>query len=255
MTANHDPVEVHDEREWCVVVGATGAMGAVFTDLLADRGFRVLAVSRNPVPHAHPRVVPLQADIGDDAAVGAIASRLDAPVRMAVFAAGLPVIGSSETIAPSDLGRAADIKAGGMLRLVHAVRDRLQPGSRIVAIAGSLGVEPGPLDAAPGTANAALLNLMRQLSLVYGERGVTVHTIAPGPVDTPRLQNFVATEAAETGTDPDEIWQRYRSHASLGRLPRLDEIGWLVEMLLAPQADILHGAVIAADCGVRRGIL
>lgn len=241
--------------EWCVVVGATGAMGSVFTDLLAARGFQVAAISRSGGEHPSPRVLAVDADIADDLSITAIASRIDGPVKMAIFAAGLPVLGSSETIDPSDLGRAANIKVGGMLRLVHAVRDRLHAGSRIVAIAGSLGIEPGPLDAAPGTVNAALLNLMRQLSFTYGERGVTVHTIAPGPVDTPRLRDFVATEAEETGRDPEDIWERYRSRSSLGRLPRLDELGWLVEMLLSPQADILHGAVLAADCGVRRGIL
>lgn len=251
-----DPsVEYVQDDEWCVVVGATGAMGTVFTNRLAARGYGVLAVSRTALAHAHPRVVPLAADIADDSSIDAIAARLDGPVRMAVFAAGLPIAGSSETMAPDDLGRAANTKVGGMLRLVRGVRARLVAGSRIVAIAGSLGVEPGPLDAVPGTANAALLNLMRQLSLTYGPHGVTVHTIAPGPVDTPRLQSFVETEAAETDREPAEIWERYLSRTSLGRLPRLDELGWLVETLLSPQADVLHGAVLAADAGVRRGIL
>ena len=61
------------------------------------------------------------------------------------------------------------------------LRDLLGPGSRFMAVAGSLGFEPGPHDAAPGTANAALVNLMRQISRLLGPRGVVVHTIAPGP--------------------------------------------------------------------------
>lgn len=247
------------EPDLCVVVGATGAMGTEFTRRLTRRGLRVVAVARNAdaleeLAAAVPGAIPCRADIADDSAVDAVAAQVDSPVRMALFAAGLPVAGSADTIVPADLAAGANIKVGGVVRLLHAVRDHLVPGSRFVTIAGSLGLEPGPLDAMPGTVNAAVFNLMRQLSALYGPKGVTTHTIAPGPVDTPRLRDFVATEAAETGRDPEEIWDRYRAKTSLGRLPTLDEIGWVVEILLAPQADALHGCVLAADAGVRHGI-
>ncbi|GCE37395.1 SDR family oxidoreductase [Rhodococcus sp. USK10] len=243
----------------CVVVGATGAMGTEITLRLARRGLRVLAVARNPddlekLAAADERIIPCTADIADDSAIDAISGLVDSPVRMALFAAGLPVRGSADTIAPGDFAVGANIKVGGLVRLLHAVRDHLVDGSRLVTIAGSLGLEPGPLDAAPGTVNAAVFNLMRQLSALYGPRGVTTHTIAPGPVDTPRLRAFVETESAETGLDPEQIWDRYRAKTTLGRLPTLHEIGWIVETLLAPEAAALHGSVINVDAGTRHGI-
>ncbi len=245
--------------ETCVVVGATGAMGSVITHRLVGRGYRVVAVGRSPedlekLSTTSELITACPADIGSDDAVDAIRDYLDGPVRMAVFAAGLPVKGSADNIEPAALATAANIKVAGPVRLLHAVRDHLVEGSRFVAIAGSLGLEPGPLDAGPGTANAALLNLMRQISALYGPRGVTTHTIAPGPIDTPRLRAFVETESAQTGRPLDETWERYRAKTSLGRLPTLDEIGWLVEMLLAPEASVLHGSVLAADGGTRHGI-
>ena len=245
--------------ETCVVVGATGAMGAVFTERLAARGYRVVAVARSAdeldkLAATDDRIVVCQAGIGNDDAIEQISSRVVGPVRMAVFAAGLPVKGSADSIEPSALATAANIKVAGPVRLLQGVRDRLVEGSRFVAIAGSLGLEPGPLDAGPGTANAALLNLMRQISALYGPKGVTTHTIAPGPIDTPRLRRFIETESAETGQPIEQIWDRYRAKTSLGRLPTLDEIAWLVEMLLAPEAGVLHGSVLNADGGVRHGI-
>ncbi|GAB40290.1 SDR family NAD(P)-dependent oxidoreductase [Gordonia sputi] len=248
------------DNETCVVVGATGAMGTIITERLVTRGHPVIAVARNAdeldkLAAISDLVAPCRTDIGDDAAVDDIKRSLTGPVRLAVFAAGLPVKGSADTIDPSALATAANIKVSGTVRLLHGVRDRLVEGSRFVAIAGSLGVEPGPLDAGPGTANAALLNLMRQISALYGPKGVTAHTIAPGPIDTPRLRRIIEIEAAETGRPIDEIWARYRAKTTLGRLPTLDEIAWLVEMLLAPQATVLHGAVLTADGGVRRGIV
>jgi hypothetical protein len=41
---------------------------------------------------------------------------------------------------------------------------------------------------------------------------------------------------------------------SLGRLPTADELAWAVEMLLAPEASILHGSVLYLDAGGHRGI-
>ncbi|TWH41981.1 short-subunit dehydrogenase [Rhodococcus rhodochrous J38] len=243
----------------CVVVGATGAMGTEFTRRLVRRGLRVIAVARNAedlktLAAESSLILPCVADISDDSAIEAISAYVDAPIRMAVFAAGLPVGGSADTISPGELAVGANIKVGGLVRLLHAVRSQLVPGSRFVAVAGSLGFEPGPLDAAPGTVNAAVFNLMRQLSALYGPKGITTHTIAPGPVDTPRLRKFVETEAAETGRDPDTIWERYRAKTTLGRLPTLDELGWILEMLLAPEASVLHGSVLNVDAGTRHGV-
>lgn len=245
--------------ELCVVVGATGAMGTVITKRLVRGGHRVLAVARSAealeeLAASNELITPCVADISSDDAIAAVAEKLEGPVRMALFAAGLPVRGSADTIAPEAFAVAANIKVGGLVRLLHAVRHHLIPGSRFVTIAGSLGLEPGPLDAGPGTANAAVFNLMRQISALYGPKGITTHTIAPGPVDTPRLHAFVETEAAETGRPDAEIWNRYRAKTTLGRLPTLDEIAWMVETLLAPEASVLHGSVLNVDAGTRHGV-
>lgn len=247
------------EADLCVVVGATGTIGAAVVRRLADRGLRVLAVARSAdalagLAGAVPAVVPCVADIGTNASSAVIAAALDGPVRMAVFAAGLPVRGSVDTIDPALLAVGADIKLGGLLRLVNGVRDRLVPGSRIVSFAGSLGLEPRAGEAGPGVINAGVFNLMRQLSLVYGPRGVTTHTISPGPADTPRLRRIVEAVAAERNQSFDEVWASYVAENSLGRLPTADEVAWAVTVLLDPEADLLHGSVLYLDAGGHRGI-
>jgi NAD(P)-dependent dehydrogenase (short-subunit alcohol dehydrogenase family) len=247
------------DAELCVVVGATGAFGRSVTDRLVKRGQRVLAVGRHEADLAAlaaevPGVRPCVADIAEDSAVETIRDALDAPVRMAVFAAGLPIAGSVETVAPSDLARGADIKLGGLLRLVRAVDARLVRGSRIVMFAGSLGFEPKPSSAAPGAINAGVFNLMRQLGDVYGPRGITTHTLSPGPADTPRLHALVERAASERGISVEDQGASYAAGTSLGRLPTPDEIAWAVTMLLDPEADVLHGGVLHLDAGGHRSI-
>ena len=109
-------------------------------------------------------------------------------------------------------------------------------------------------EAGPGAVNAGVFNLMRQISLLYGPRGVTTHTLSPGPADTPRLRRIVAAVAAERGAAEEDVWQEYVAQNSLGRLPTASELAWAVELLLDPEADLLHGSVLYLDAGGHRGI-
>lgn len=234
-------------------------MGTAMVDRLVANAIAVVAVARtatalDDLVARHPSVRSCVADIGDNASIATINGCLDGPVRLALFAAGLPVRGSVETIDPDLFAIGANIKIAGMVRLVHAVRDHLQPGARLVAVAGSLGLEPSASEAGPGAINAGLFNLMRQLSLIYGPRGVTTHTISPGPADTPRLRRIVEAVADERGVAFDDVWREYEGRNSLGRLPTVDEIAWAIDVLLSPQADLMHGSVLKLDGGASHGI-
>ena len=251
--------------EQAVVVGATGAIGAAVVRRLTGPGLPVLAVARSKtdldaLASDCELVSPCPADIGSNEATAIIGAALtglgafDGAVRMAVFAAGLPVRGSADSIDPDALAVGSNIKLGGLLRLLHAVRGRLVPGSRFVTFAGSLGLEPRAHEAGPGAVNAGVFNLMRQISLLYGPRGVTTHTLSPGPADTPRLRRIVAAVAAERGAAEEDVWQEYVAQNSLGRLPTASELAWAVELLLDPEADLLHGSVLYLDAGGHRGI-
>jgi NAD(P)-dependent dehydrogenase (short-subunit alcohol dehydrogenase family) len=238
-----------------VIVGATGSVGSAVVRRLVAQGWKVVAVARSEESLADLEgVVPCPADIADNSSIEAIAAALDGPVDLAMIAVGLPVRGSVETIDPDLLAVGVNVKLGGTLRLLRAVRNRFVEGSRFVAFAGTLGLEPKAHEAGPGAVNAGLFNLMKQISLIYGPRGVRVHTVAPGPIDTPRLRRIATAVADERGIPFEEAWAEYESANSLGRLPTVDEVAWAVEMLLAPEAATMHGAVLHLDAGGLRAI-
>lgn len=238
-----------------VVVGATGALGAPIAARLRKAGLDVVAVARQPGTGGE--LVPCAADIGSDDAVAAIRevlAGLDGPVRMVVQAAGLPAAGPVQEIEPAALGAAVALKVGGLLRLVRAVDDRLAAGSRIVALGGHYGIEPAPYACAAGVTNAGLANLVRQLATVYGPRGITVHLVAPGPADTPRLRGLLARAAAERGVDVATVLAERAAESPLGRFVTPAQVAWAVAMLLDPEAEALHGSTLGLDMGARRGV-
>lgn len=250
-------------RELAVVVGATGAFGQSIVTRLVGAGLTVLAVARSTANLTElsarfgPALVGCAADIADDGAIDVIRAAVSAqglPVRMVVHGPGVAVAGGILTAPTASMVDAVNIKVGGLLRLVRAVDAQLQPGSRLVAIAGHYGLEPTAYAAAAGVANAALFNVMRQLSLAYGPRGITAHTLAPGPADTERLHRVAADRARLQGITPEAVLESMRADSSLGQLTTPDQVAWAVKLLLDPEADVLTGSTLMLDVGRRRGL-
>lgn len=250
------------QAEVVVIVGGTGAMGQVITRRLAQAGKQVLAVARTEqalqgLVEAVPGVRPCVADIGHDSAIQAIGealSRLGAPVRMLIQGAGVATAGGVLSAPTEAVVDAVNIKVGGMLRLVRAADAQLLRGSRLVAIGGHYGFEPTAYACTAGVANAALANLVRQLSWAYGARGITAHLVAPGPADTERLRRVATDRGARDGLSPEAVLDQMRAESAIGAFTTPEQIAWAMQLLLDPEADALAGGTLFMDAGRRRGL-
>jgi NAD(P)-dependent dehydrogenase (short-subunit alcohol dehydrogenase family) len=254
-----DSPKMSANKEWVVVVGATGAFGSVMVERFLARGLGVLAVARNVSSLAelaakNPGLLPCAADISDDASIEVIKAAIPGPVRMVVHGPGVAVGGGVLTIDTKALVDAVNIKVGGFLRLVRAVDTHLSRNSRLVAIGGHYGFEPTAYAAAAGVGNAALVNVVRQMSLAYGERGITAHLVAPGPADTERLRRVAADRALMLGTTVEAVLDSMRAESSIGAFTEPGQVAWALEMLLAPEASAMTGSSLMLDAGRRRGL-
>ena len=110
----------------------------------------------------------------------------------------------------------------------------------------------GPATA--GVANAAVANLVRQLSWAYGPDGITAHLVAPGPADTERLRNVALARARQSGRDLDDELDDMRAESAIGAFVDVGQVAWGVASLLAPEADALAGSTLFLDAGRRRGL-
>lgn len=246
-------------KELAVVVGATGAFGQAIVARLCAGGLDVVAVARQAstlkdLAATHPNVIPCVADISKDEAIAQVAAVIDRPVRVIVHGPGVAVAGGVLDISTSALVDAVNIKVGGLLRLVRAIDHQLVSESRLVAIGGHYGFEPTAYAAAAGVANAALVNVTRQLSLAYGSRGVTAHLIAPGPADTERLHRVAQDRAALCNTTPEAVLAEMCAESSIGAFTTPEQVAWAVSLLLAPEANAMTGSTVMLDSGRRRGL-
>lgn len=238
-----------------VVTGATGTLGTALVSRLAAAGLAVLAVSRSGDAVGAGERACLAADLGSDGAVAAIRAALPpGELSIAVHAIGLPSAPGVMDVDPGLLARSVDLKAGGFLRLLRAVRDRIVPGSRLVAVGGHLGIEPTEHAPLAGVANAALANLVRQLTGPLGRLGASVHLVAPGPFESPRVEALAAAKAAGRGVAAEQVRAEMAAEYPSGRLPSAEDVAQVIALLRDPAAGVLNGSTLFADAGVRRGI-
>lgn len=250
---------MNNNKNTAVVVGATGAFGQAIIRKLSERGLQVLAVARtgaalDALCGQHPGVAACEADIAADSAVDAIRSALRGPVQMVVHGAGVGVAGGILDAPVATMVDAVNIKVGGFMRLCRAVDEHLSAGSRLVAIAGHYGLEPTAYAASAGVANAALFNLVRQYSLALGPRGITAHSLAPGPADTERLHRVAQTRAEQQGLSLAEVLEQMKSDSSIHAFTTAEQVAWAVAMLLDDEAAAMTGSALMLDSGRRRGL-
>jgi NAD(P)-dependent dehydrogenase (short-subunit alcohol dehydrogenase family) len=82
---------------------------------------------------------------------------------------------------------------------------------------------------------------VRRRSLEWGEAGVRLNAVAPGPIDTPLLQ-----AGLETPGDGDLI-RGFK--VPVGRFGQHEEVARVVSYLLSPDTAFVHGAVWYVDGG------
>lgn len=112
-------------------------------------------------------------------------------------------------------------------------------GGNVVNIASISGVRASTLRIAYGTSKAALMHLTKQQAVEYGNVGVRVNCVAPGPVDT----------AMAAQVHSADIRTSYHDAIPLARYATVEEIANAVAFLCSEAASFINGQTLAVDGG------
>lgn len=112
-------------------------------------------------------------------------------------------------------------------------------GGAIVNIASISGLRASTMRVAYGTSKGAVIHLTKQQAIEYGNVGIRVNCVAPGPVDT-EMSKLVHTVA---------IRSDYYDAIPLNRYGTAEEIAEAVGWLCSPGASYVNGQTLAADGG------
>jgi NAD(P)-dependent dehydrogenase (short-subunit alcohol dehydrogenase family) len=167
-----------------LVTGANGGLGTAFVETALARGARrVYAVARNPKEWSDERVVPLQLDITDTAAVDRIAEQVGDTTILVNNAAIYPK-GDLLTAPIEDITAVIETNLLGPIRLTRALAPALRSAKGALVNVGSV-LSWFAAGKAHSVSKAGLWMATNAFRLELAPDGVQVLGVYAGPTDTP----------------------------------------------------------------------
>ncbi|HKA94955.1 MAG TPA: glucose 1-dehydrogenase [Streptosporangiaceae bacterium] len=258
MFADPAPVESRLlENKVAIVTGASRGIGAVAARAFAAAGAAVLLAARSTsdlqdvaagIMAGGGDALAVPTDVGDEAAAERLVQRalgtfgrLDAAFNNA---------GQTHTPTPlaalaiADFDAALRVNARGIfLMMRYQIPAMLAGGGgAIVNMSSTAGLSGAPGMAGYAAAKHAIIGLTETAALDYGEQGIRVNAIAPGPILTRGLQRA-----------DDAVRWRLGGSLPLHRLGQPEEVAATAAWLCSDQASFITGATIPIDGGKLAG--
>jgi 2-hydroxycyclohexanecarboxyl-CoA dehydrogenase len=237
-------------RRALVTGGASGIGAAIVRRLAADGVAVVIADVQEAVAQRLAEEVKglaLMLDVTDHARVHALVQQ-HGPFDILINCAGMDQHAFFTKTSPSDWRAWLAVNLEAVLNTTHAVLPQMLAAGygRIVNVAseaGRLGSRGGSVYAA---AKGGVIAFTRSIARESAGKGVTANVVAPGPIDTPLLQQAVA----HTG---DKLMTAMTSATLMGRLGTPEEVAAAVAFLASAEASFITGEVLGVSGGMGCG--
>lgn len=235
-----------------IVTGAGKGIGAAIAQRLAREGCAVTVnyardeaaaqqVVRD-VEQAGGKAIAVQADVGDPASMRTLFDAAEAAlgqIDLLVNNAGMMRLSPVADATDIDFDDHCAINLGATFRGMREGAKRLRDGGRIISVSSSVVGFYQPGYGLYAATKAGIEALTHVLAKELGPRGITVNTIAPGPVET----DFFMRGKSE------ELVASITRMIPLGRLGRPDDIADAVAFLAGPESRWINGQTIRANGG------
>ncbi|MCI4324190.1 MAG: SDR family oxidoreductase [Thermoplasmata archaeon] len=232
-------------------------MGAATARLFATRGAEVVIASRDisalgrlskEIQDGGGTATPIQVDLADPPSIKTLGEvltsqfgRLDCTFNNA--GEGMRPAPLAE-VSDEDFDRVQRVTVKGtFLALKQEIPLMLKRGGgTIVNMSSTAGVSAFSGGSAYTTAKHAIIGLTRSAAIDYAQRGIRVNAVAPGPIDTERLQGL-----------PEEYRERTRQAVPMHRLGLPEEVAETVLWLSGDGSRFVTGVTVFVDGGRMAG--
>ncbi|MGZ8693835.1 MAG: SDR family oxidoreductase [Gaiellaceae bacterium] len=237
-----------------IVCGASSGIGLACAEAMAAEAADVvmLARGRETLEREAERIggLAVRGDVTDPRDAERVVERAVEAfggVDVLVNNSGGPPRGPAVGLKPEDIESAVELLLVSAVRLTELCLPHLRrsPGGRVINIESSSVRDPIDNLALSNAVRPGVVGWAKTLARELGPQGITVNTIAPGRIDTPRVR---------------EVYPNGPTEADLRGIPlrRLGdprEIGDVVCFLASARGSYVTGAVIPVDGGLTRGLL
>jgi meso-butanediol dehydrogenase/(S,S)-butanediol dehydrogenase/diacetyl reductase len=190
------------------------------------------------------RVLPVEADVSDDASVQAmiraIVDRFGG-VDVVVNNAAAYIHGEFDDLGLEGWESIRGTNLDGFVHVArHALPELERSGGNLVVVGSVSGLRGDWAQAAYNATKAAIMNFVQSLALDYGPRGVRLNAIAP---------SLTITEVTAGVAQDPELLAGANNRIALGRPARPEDIAPAVLFLASPDAAYITGAFLPVDGG------
>ena len=240
-----------------LITAAAQGIGRASALACAAQGAQVIATDINAALLAAlaqecPAIRTELLDVRDDAAVLALADRLD-PLDALFNCAGTVANGSLLECSEDDWDTSFDLNVKSMYRMTRAflpgmLRHAQDTGASVSIInmaSMASSIKGFANRCAYGATKAAVIGLTKSLAADFVKQGVRANALCPGTVDTPSLRGRIAA-----ATDPVQAEKDFIARQPVGRLATVDDITPLVIFLASDESRFVTGQNLLVDGGV-----
>jgi 3-oxoacyl-[acyl-carrier protein] reductase len=214
-----------------LVTGAARGIGRAAAEALARSGLRVVGLDREfrDSPAFEKRVY----DLADLAGIPALVHEVGA-IDVLVNNAGIQPALAIDRYTDELRGRILRINLEAPVELIRAASKGMieRKSGRIVNLA-SVAAYSAHTDLWYGVTKAGIVSFTRSFASYLGPRGIQVNAVAPGPIDTPLLDN----------AQPERIEQLMKA-VYTRRKGRPEEVAEAIRWLALDAPEIINGAVL-----------
>jgi 3-oxoacyl-[acyl-carrier protein] reductase len=253
-----------------LICGGSSGLGRAVATALVREGAHVALLSRHAdklqavaddLNATGPgKAVITPADLGNhDALLNAVdvAERaLGGPVEILLNNTGGPPPSGVEGLDPQLWRDQFEAMVLSVFRLTDRVLPDMKAAGwgRILNVASVSVVEPIGTLGVSNTLRASVAAWAKTLASEVAADGITVNTLLPGRIDTPRIQRLDQAAAARAGITPEQARAESVKSIPVGRVGAPDEFGAVAAFLASPLAAYVTGSMIRVDGGSVRAI-
>ncbi|MBP2292799.1 SDR family oxidoreductase [Azospirillum rugosum] len=171
-----------------------------------------------------------------DALIAVVAGR--GPLDVLVINAGTLVMGDPLTLDPDAVDRMIDVNVRAPYHAAVEAARRMNPNGRIIVI-GSVNGDRMPFAGAAAYAltKSAVQGMVRGLARDFGDRGITVNAIQPGPTDS------------DMNPAGGPMASFMHSHMAIKRHAHAEEVAELTAFVAGPHGAMITGSFQTIDGG------
>lgn len=235
-----------------VITAAGQGIGRAIAEAFIREGASVHASDLHADKLAGLAAASAQAlDVRDSAAIGAYAGKIGG-IDILVNCAGYVAHGTVLECDDESWDFSFDINVKSAHRMVRAFLPGMlgKGGGSIVNIASAASSIKGVANRyVYGATKAAVIGLTKAVAVDFVSKGIRCNAICPGTIQSPSLDERIATLAASTGISLDEARANFVARQMMGRLGKPEEIAHLAVYLASAESAFTTGVAHVIDGG------